>query len=252
MLYPSPPADDDPGVTSATAPRRASAARRFDWTGFLLLCAIFVGVAAAWNEPWILPLKLFVVLVHEMSHAVAALLTGGRVGELSVHVNEAGHCVSAGGIPFVVVSAGYLGSMLAGAALLLVAARTRASRLVAAVLGALVAIVALRFVPEASFGRAFAVFAGIALGLLSLCPPVVTEFALRVIGLTSCLYAILDVKHDVLDRDHPHSDAMQLERLTGVPGFVWGVLWIGVSLVVTALAARHAVVRRKDAAARRG
>ncbi len=37
---------------------------------------------------------------------------------------------------------------------------------------------------------------------------------------------------------HPMSDAASLERITGVGAFWWGLLWIGVSLVVTALTAK--------------
>lgn len=220
---------------------------RLDWRGLLLLFAIYVAVAFLWRTEWVLPLKLFVVLLHETSHAVAAMATGGRVVELRVHGNEGGHCVTTGGIEFVIVSAGYLGSLAFGATLLLVATRTNASRHVAALLGALLAVVALRFMPGAGFGTAFAAFCGATLASLAICPPAITENALRVIGVTSLLYAILDIKNDVLDRDHPHSDASRLAVLTGVPAVYWGLLWIGVSVVVTAIAAKWAVTgtRRK-------
>lgn len=53
------------------------------------------------------------------------------------------------------------------------------------------------------------------------------------LGLTSCLYAILDIKSDVLDRPELASDAQMLYELTGVHTMAWGVLWIGIGLWVS-------------------
>jgi hypothetical protein len=50
--------------------------------------------------------------------------------------------------------------------------------------------------------------------------------------MTSCLYAVLDIKSDVLDRPHLPSDAAMLAEATGIPTVFWGILWIGVALVV--------------------
>jgi hypothetical protein len=223
---------------------------QFDWRGFLILCGIWLVVVLLWNTVWVLPLKLFVVLLHELSHGIAALVTGGSIVELQVTGNEAGHCVTRGGVAFVVVSAGYLGSLAFGVVLLLVGTRTRASPYVAALLGALIVLVAFRFMPGWTFGKGFAGLTGVALAVTALLPSIVPEIALRVIGVTSCLYVFLDIKHDVLDRDHPQSDASQLADMTGVPGVVWGLLWIGVSIVVTVLAAKWAVTGARAAQGR--
>jgi hypothetical protein len=60
----------------------------------------------------------------------------------------------------------------------------------------------------------------------------VSEFLLVTIGAISCLYALWDVADDVLRRSLGASDAAALARLTGVPAVLWGVAWIGVSVVV--------------------
>jgi hypothetical protein len=57
---------------------------------------------------------------------------------------------------------------------------------------------------------------------------------LTVLGLTSCLYAVLDIKSDVLDRPELASDARMLAELTGIPTTAWGVLWVAVALMVSA------------------
>jgi hypothetical protein len=228
---------------------------RYDWKGFLLLCAIFLVVAFLWDTPWVHPLKLLVVLFHELSHGIAAAVTGGTIAEIQVHRDQGGHCVTSGGIPMVVVSAGYLGSLLFGVLVLLAATRTRAAPVVAGLLGAVLAVVAFRFVPSGTFGWWFAGLWALALVVMAFLPRAVSEIALRVVGVTSCLYAILDIKSDVLDRDHPESDASQLAAMTGVPPFLWGVFWIGISLVATAVAAKWSITgpprRAPEVASRR-
>jgi hypothetical protein len=54
---------------------------------------------------------------------------------------------------------------------------------------------------------------------------------LFVLGLTSALYAILDIKGDVLDRPEALSDARMLADLTGIPALVWGIAWISIAII---------------------
>lgn len=53
-------------------------------------------------------------------------------------------------------------------------------------------------------------------------------------GLTSCLYAVLDIKGDILDRPELPSDAWMLAQLTNIPTMAWGVAWIAIALNVSA------------------
>ncbi len=223
----------------------AAPERRFDWRGFLLLCGIFLGLAFLWNTGWVYPLKLFVVLLHETSHGLAALATGGTIETIRVFPEEAGVTVTRGGNEFLITSAGYLGSMFFGAVILLVATRTRLSQWLALLLGIGAAAVALRCMPAE--GRVFAAVCGVVLAALAPLPRWISAFVLRVIGVTSCLYAILDVKSDVLDHVGTPSDATVLAQKTHVHAVVWGALWIAVSLVVTFLAAKWAVTVAKPA-----
>jgi len=64
----------------------------------------------------------------------------------------------------------------------------------------------------------------------------VNEFVLQTIGLTSCLYAVLDILDDVLKRPGVGSDADMLAEITTVPGVVWGVIWIVLAIVASAFA----------------
>ena len=70
------------------------------------------------------------------------------------------------------------------------------------------------------------------------------NFLLKLIGITSCLYAVLDIKSDILDRPHLHSDAVALQQLTLIPSVVWGVLWMALSIACTWWCLRLATRRR--------
>ncbi len=45
----------------------------------LLLAGMFVVVWVLWDTPIVYPIKIFVVTLHELGHAMATLLTGGEV-----------------------------------------------------------------------------------------------------------------------------------------------------------------------------
>ena len=56
---------------------------------------------------------------HEISHGLAAILTGGSVSHIEIHLRGSGLCYTSGGVRFVVASAGYLGASLFGVLLIL-------------------------------------------------------------------------------------------------------------------------------------
>jgi hypothetical protein len=58
------------------------------------------------------------------------------------------------------------------------------------------------------------------------------DFILRVIGLTSILYAPLDIYSDTISRHQLESDAYLLAEHTGGTTLLWGSVWIIISLVV--------------------
>ncbi len=51
---------------------------------------------------------------HEISHGLAAILTGGKVLRIQLFANGAGLCTTQGGISFVISFAGYAGATLWG------------------------------------------------------------------------------------------------------------------------------------------
>src|SRR5437588_11100375 len=84
------------------------------------------------------PVRLFVTLLHEAGHAMAALATFGKVHRIALDWNGNGVTLFAGGWTLIVASAGYLSTMLYGSGLLLVLRRPRHARSAAIFAAALV------------------------------------------------------------------------------------------------------------------
>jgi hypothetical protein len=209
---------------------------------FLAGFAVYFGALwLLWNTPVVYPLKIFVVLLHELSHAAMAVATGGTVQRIVIDRWQGGATYTAGGNAFLTLSAGYLGSLLWGS-LMVLAAQARRIRpdWVNGAIGGLVVLLTALYV-RSGFGIGFGVLFGVVLMVLSQkLSAAMNRSLLLTLGLTSSLYAILDIKSDILDRPGANSDAHMLAQLTGIPTVVWGVLWIGIALGVSALLFRRA------------
>ncbi len=201
----------------------------------------FVAVWYLWYTPVIYPLKIFVVLLHEASHALAMLATGGTVSHITLDPNQGGLMVGAGGWAFLTLSAGYLGSLALGALLVKASQWKRvAPGTLLALVGGVVLALTLIYVRNA-----FGLFFGFAFGasLVVSGRKLSPDWSRRLmmgIGLTSVLYAILDIKSDILDRPHLRSDAAMLAELTGIPTVAWGIIWITIAVVAAGLLLRSA------------
>ena len=202
----------------------------------------FVALWYLWYTPIVYPLKIFVVLLHEVSHAVALLVTGGTVEAITLDAQQGGLTLGRGGSRFITLSAGYLGSLAFGALLMRGAQWKRVSSgtLLAIVGGAVLALSAIYV--RNPFGLTFGALFGATLVFAGRRLPVVWSGRLLMgLGLTSVLYAILDIKSDILDRPQVQSDAFMLAELTGIPTLAWGFLWIAIAVVAAIFLVRRTI-----------
>jgi len=192
---------------------------------FSLMSLIFY----LWSSPVIHPVKILVVLFHEMSHGLMALATGGEVIRIWISAEEGGACETEGGMPLLIVSAGYLGSMLFGGTILFL---SRFRSAVPVVFGFLVLMLlsAIVTVLHDTESRTYAAaFAGTFIVLGFLTPGLLGGFLLRVVGTISCLYSIIDIYWDVLaDRGgyQVENDAVIFSQLSGIPAQTVGLAWL--------------------------
>ncbi len=205
------------------------------------LLLLFLGVGwFFWDSPVLLPVKLLVVMMHESGHAIASLIVGGEVQHITLRADQSGECFSL--LPegvfrrIIVFSAGYLGSSVAGAALLLATFRFRLRRWV---LGAacvwLVVMGVLYVSPRDLFTLAFCLGTAVVMGLAAKFLP---DGAVDVVNLFlaafTALYALFDFREDLWNSAvRGHSDAGLLAQQTWVPAIIWAGLWtlMGIGLL---------------------
>lgn len=207
------------------------------WThlkGHWQLIALTAIVFALWQNSIVIPLKIFVVFLHEFSHALATWLTGGKVLELSISAQQGGFVTSQGGNGFIIASAGYIGSLLLGSLLFVLALRSKLDRYVVGLLGFIMVGLTALYIRE-PFAIGFCVGAGVVLMVSArFFAATVNDLILRVIGLTSMIYVPYDIFSDTLSRSYLMSDARILAQNYGGTTIMWGIIWLVVSLVFLA------------------
>jgi len=205
------------------------------WQLLLITAVLFL----LWNTPVVIPLKILVVYLHELAHGLAAVLTGGSIVEISLSPYQGGYAITRGGSRFLILTAGYLGSLLLGVTLMLIALRTEADRLVLGLFGAATLLVTLLYVRDL-FALVFCVATGLALlGIARYLDRTVSDLVLRVIGLSSILYVPYDIFDDTIRRSGLRSDAYMLAEEFGGLTVFWGGLWLVISLAVIYFCIRH-------------
>ncbi len=206
------------------------------------LIVYFVLAVLLWDTIFLYPIKLFVVILHEFSHGLAAVVTGGEIVKIEINPEIGGFCWTRGGNRAVTLSAGYVGSIVLGALIVLITSRTKYDNILGIVIGTLLIVLTLLFIRN-MFGVLFT--AGLGAALVVLCVYArnsVADFLLKFIGMASCLYAIIDIKDDLIDRTVDgtgmyagiKSDAFALAEHLGFPqlSVAIGIFWMIVSLIV--------------------
>ncbi|KAJ6875042.1 hypothetical protein NC652_034691 [Populus alba x Populus x berolinensis] len=93
------------------------------------VCAVVI--LALWRTVLLRPFKLVTVFLHEASHAIACKLTCGHVEGIQVHADEGGTTQTRGGIYWLILPAGYLGSSFWGMVLILASTNLLTARIAA-------------------------------------------------------------------------------------------------------------------------
>ena len=201
-------------------------------TQLLVLAGMIAVSLIFWNTIVIYPIKLFVVMLHEMSHGLSAVLFGGEILEIQIDRNIGGYCKYLMRPSFwsqsVTASAGYLGSLIWGSLILIAAVKAKKDKYVTLVLGFILLILSFYVFKS---GELFGTAMTLGLGLFMLIAfrffgSVFHDLWLKFIGITSCLYVIIDIKDDLIDRKNIGSDADAIAEMTGISSVAIGVFWL--------------------------
>lgn len=207
----------------------------------LIPLAFLVAALLTWM-PWFswlaYPFRLLVTLVHELSHGLAALATGGYFRNFVVFSDGSGLAYTAGGWRFLVVPAGYLGAAAFGALLILLGTSHRASRWSLGALGVLMALLSLRYglpglASEHALAGLLAATTGSVLGAVFLAVALRASkswilFTIHLLALMTGLNAFSDLRTLIGLSSSPTAlatDARSMADLTRLPATFWAVFW---------------------------
>lgn len=221
----------------------------------LIVAGVYIiAILILWHIPYlkviIYPFKLLTVGFHEMSHAFMGVLTCAKIHSIELDPDEGGATSMSGGIRWLTLPAGYLGSSFIGACLIACGFDTNASKVASLVL-------AVFFLFTLWWARrnwlSWLLILGMA-GLIVLFWFVGGGIALRFfvlfIGVMSCMYVVWDVIDDTLARKVNTSDASEFARVCGCcPSQVWGFLWLIISIIFFGLGVIVGLVAFKENAA---
>ncbi|MFV0387311.1 MAG: M50 family metallopeptidase [Pyrinomonadaceae bacterium] len=237
----------------------------------LLLIATIISIGI-WLASWyfsfatyiLYPIQLFSTFVHEGSHVLATLVTGGTVVSLTVSPDTSGVVWSLSDnwlASLVVSSAGYLGTTAFGIALLIWFRFGYSSRaalyfssayvgLMTLIFGLLAPIWNMFHINVSFFSVVFTVISG---SVLTATLFAIAKFAnlkwvnfsaafLAVQCLLSAIYS-LKALFIISATTDAQSDAANMAAATGIPALGWVMIWIGISVVMIAIGLRlYAVV----------
>jgi len=201
----------------------------------LIVAGIYIVVIfILWHLPYlrviIYPFKLLTVGFHEMSHAIMGVLTCARIHSIELDPDEGGSTSMSGGISWLTLPAGYLGSSFIGACLIACGFNTNASKIASLVM-------AVFFLFTLWWARKSWVSWLLILGMSGLVvlfwfvgQGIALRYFILFIGVMSCMYVLWDVVDDTLARKVNTSDASEFARVCGCcPSRVWGFLWLVVA-----------------------
>lgn len=184
-----------------------------------------------WDTFIIYPIKLMVVLLHEISHGFAAIITGGKVIDLNIALDLSGFSKIENGNSFVIASSGYLGSLIFGMILFYASYQKRFRNIVLPITAGIIIIFLIN-----SSKNEYLIF--ITIGIIILLftinyffPSFFANIILKSLGLVSCIYVLIDIKQDVLESTTSYSDASVIAEITGVKQTIWGIFWLLISVI---------------------
>ena len=185
-------------------------------------------------RPFILPLTYFNTHIHELAHALAALVTGGMPQHIIVNADGSGATPILGGNILLVASAGYMGSTIFGGLLILGSRTEKTARTTLYATFALFVLSVLLLVRVNPVGIISGILWAAALGASAkYLKNDSLIFLTRFLGLSLCLTSFQSFLTllQLTATTTSHNDAMLLQQATMIPAILWTLAWITLSAI---------------------
>ncbi|KAG8662485.1 hypothetical protein MANES_01G110900v8 [Manihot esculenta] len=158
-----------------------------------------------------------------------------QVEGIQVHANEGGVTQTRGGIYWLILPAGYLGSSFWGMALILASTNLTTARIAAGCFA--VALLVVLFVAKNWTLRGlcigFIIFLAIIWLLQETTKVRILRYVILFIGVMNSLFSVYDIYDDLISRRVHSSDAEKFAELCPCPcnGVGWGIIWGMISFI---------------------
>lgn len=197
------------------------------------------------------PITQFTTLVHEMGHAFATILTGGHVSGLTMVGDGQGHgglTRGAGGIDFITVQAGYLGTAIAGCGLVYLSKFRKWSRHVLLAIGGIIAYVSIFMMPGGIFSihpvqAILSIMWGLGLAAAIIWAGLklkdsTANLILLFLAIQTAADSIKSIGYVIqatMMGSGVVSDAVTMQQFFFLPAIFWSISWVLISLFMLAV-----------------
>ena len=213
-------------LSSNSQPNKSSSIWKKYHFFLLLIAAIVIK-----NLPLVsIPFNCLESYFHEISHGIAAILTGGSVVSIQLFASGAGLCTTQGGLSFVISFAGYAGATLWGWGIYKLAGSHQGVAKIFSMLILILLVSSIVF-----WGKdPLTWFILVILAVLFLLPIKLQKIhylqrLMQLFGLLILLNSLSSPSY-LLDGRHL-GDGAALASMTFIPEIVWVVIWFSIALL---------------------
>ncbi|MFZ2586642.1 MAG: M50 family metallopeptidase [Alphaproteobacteria bacterium] len=204
----------------------------------LWFIGLVVGSFLTGETPLRLPFRWAETYYHELSHGLAALISGGRVHRIQLHFDGSGLCTTAGGSRVLILLAGYMGAALWGSLLYVGgwAMGETGSGVILQIELALLAVTTLLWVRDIKTLIILGIVASVYATVLLYGPSTYLPYLLQFTGIYVLMNALRAPLH-LIDGQHVGDGAALANIFKVLPEIFWIVWWLVFALVCLAVCA---------------
>jgi len=180
-----------------------------------------------------IPFKWLESYFHEISHGLAALVTGGSIVKIQLFPNGAGLCTTRGGMSFLISFMGYAGAALWGMGIYFVASmHQRIAQILSGIIALLLVTTLVFWARDILTFIIIAVLLAVVLLKFKYSKLSYLQLSLQITGALILLNSVKSPWYLVDGRNI--GDGAALSQLTGIPELLWVIVWfsIGISGIV--------------------
>jgi hypothetical protein len=176
-----------------------------------------------------IPFKWLETYFHEISHGLAALITGGSIVQIQLFPNGGGRCKTLGGMSFLISFMGYSGAALWGVCIYFIASmHQRIAQILSGIIALLLLTTLVFWARDILTLIIITVLLALVLLKFKYSKLSYLQISLQITGALILLNSVKSPWYLVDGRDF--GDGAALTQLTGIPEFLWVVVWFSIGV----------------------